>query len=103
MIDMAQVTYSFRIDENLKRQTEAFCEDVGMSLSTAIMICLKRIAREHRFPFEISSEPNYNAETRQAIADVNAGIGLSRPYNSFAEIMAEIDAEIEAEEGMEAA
>jgi len=100
---MAQVTYSFRIDENVKRQMEAFCDDVGMNLSTALMICIKRIIRDYRFPFEISSEPNYNAETRQAIADVNAGRGLSRPYNSFAEMLAEIDAEIEAEEGMEAA
>lgn len=100
---MAQVTYSFRIDENLKRQTEAFCEDVGMNLSTAIMICLKRIVREQRFPFEISAEPNYNAETRQAIADVDAGRGLSRAYNSFSEMLAEIDAEIEAEEGLAAA
>jgi len=99
---MAQTTYSFRIDENLKRQAEAFCEDVGMNLSTAIMICLKRITRDYRFPFEISAEPNYNEITRQAIADVNAGVGLSRPYNNFAEILAEVDAEIEAEERMSA-
>jgi DNA-damage-inducible protein J len=95
---MAQVTYSFRIDENVKRQMEAFCDDVGMSLSTAIMICLKRIIRDYRFPFEISSEPNYNAETRQAIADVNAGRGLSRPYSSWAEMKAELDAEDDDDE-----
>ena len=95
---MAQVTYSFRIDENVKHQMEAFCDDVGMSLSTAIMICLKRIIRDYRFPFEISSEPNYNAETRQAIADVNAGYGLSRPYSNWAEMKAELDAEDDDEE-----
>jgi len=95
---MAQVTYSFRIDENLKRQAEFFCDDVGMSLSTAIMICLKRIIRENRFPFEISAEPNYNEETRQAVADVNAGVGLSGPYSSWAEMKAELLTEFEAEE-----
>jgi len=90
---MAQVTYSFRIDENVKRQAESFCTDVGMNLSTAIMICLKRIIRERRFPFDISSEPNYNETTRQAILDVNAGRNLSRRFSSYAEMKAELDAE----------
>ena len=98
---MAQTTYSFRIDENLKRQAEAFCEEVGMNLSTAIMICLKRIIRENRFPFEISAEPNYNEETMAAIEEANR---LSRDpnakrYSSWAELKAELDAEMEAEEG----
>jgi len=95
---MAQVTYSFRIDENLKRQADIFCNDVGMNLSTAIMICLKRILRENRFPFEISAEPNYNEVTMQAIADVNAGIGLSPRYSNWAEARAALEAEIDAEE-----
>ncbi|MCL2512868.1 MAG: type II toxin-antitoxin system RelB/DinJ family antitoxin [Oscillospiraceae bacterium] len=90
---MAQTTYSFRIDENIKRKAEAFCDDVGMNLSTAIMICLKRIIRENRFPFEISSEPDYNAETKAAIADVDAGRNLSRRFSSYAEMKAELDAE----------
>ena len=94
---MAQVTYSFRIDETVKRQAESFCDEVGMNLSTAIMICLKRIIKERRFPFEISSEPNYNAVTRDAIADVNAGRNLSRRFSSYAEMKAELDAELDYE------
>ena len=46
---------------------------------------------------DISSVPNYNEETRQAIADVNAGEGLSRRYSSWAEMKAELDAELDAE------
>ena len=96
---MAQVTYSFRIDENLKRQADLFCSDVGMNLSTAIMICLKRIIRENRFPFEISADPHYNEETIAAIEEANR---LSRDpnakrYSSWAELKAELDAEMEAE------
>ena len=96
---MAQVTYSFRLDENLKHQAEAFCDEVGMSLSTAIMVCLKRIARDWRIPFEIEGgyKPDYNEITRQAIADVNAGRGLSGPYDSYAEMKAALLSEIEAE------
>ncbi|MCL2495443.1 MAG: type II toxin-antitoxin system RelB/DinJ family antitoxin [Oscillospiraceae bacterium] len=95
---MAQVTYSFRMDEGLKRQADLFCNDVGMNLSTMLMVCLKRIIRENRFPFEISAEPNYNEITRQAIADVNAGVGLSPRYSSWAEAKAALEAEIDAED-----
>lgn len=95
---MAQVTYSFRLDETLKREVEDFCEDVGMNLSTAIMVCLKRIARERRIPFELSSEPNYNEVTRKAIEDVNAGRNLIGPFSSYADLKAALDAEDDDDE-----
>jgi len=83
---MAQTTYSFRIDENLKKQAEAFCDEVGMNLSTAIMVCLKRIIRENRFPFEISAEPDYSLETalRESLSRTN----LHGPYNTASEAIA---------------
>ena len=56
---MAQVTYSFRIDENLKKQAEAFCDEVGMNLSTAIMLYLKRITKEQRLPFVVEASDSY--------------------------------------------
>ena len=40
------VSFSLRIDTELKRQFEQFCDDVGIS-----------IVREQRIPFEISAEP----------------------------------------------
>jgi len=90
---MAQATYSFRLDEHLKREAEEFCENVGMNLSTVIMVCLKRIVREHRIPFEVSCEPDYNEITRQAIEDVNAGRNLTGPFASYADLKASLDAE----------
>ena len=59
---MAQITVSLRMDEQLKNQADVFCNEVGMSLSTAITVCLKKIIRERRFPFEIGidSDPFYS-------------------------------------------
>ena len=45
---MAQI--SVRIDDDVKRSAEQVCEDIGMSMSTAINIYLKKLARERRIP-----------------------------------------------------
>jgi DNA-damage-inducible protein J len=52
---MAQVTVSIRMDDELKKQVEWFCNDFGMSLSTAMTVFAKAIVRERRIPFEIAS------------------------------------------------
>jgi DNA-damage-inducible protein J len=98
LILMAQAAFSVRMDENLKKQFEALCNDFGMNMTTAFTIFAKAVVRERVIPFPITAEPNYNEVTRQAIADVNAGKNLSRRFSSYAEMKAELDAEIDAEE-----
>ncbi|MCD8308020.1 MAG: type II toxin-antitoxin system RelB/DinJ family antitoxin [Clostridia bacterium] len=43
-----------RVDEEVKAQAEAVCDELGMSLSTAINIYLKKLGRERRIPFDLS-------------------------------------------------
>ena len=50
---MAQVAFSIRMDENLKRDFSAFCDDVGMSMSTAFVIFAKETLREQQIPFGV--------------------------------------------------
>lgn len=38
---MTQSTFSVRMDEGLKRDFSAFCENVGMNMSTAIVVFAK--------------------------------------------------------------
>jgi len=98
MSQMSQSAFSVRMDENLKRQFEALCNDFGMNMTTAFTIFAKAVVRERVIPFPITAEPNYNEITRQAIADVNSGRNLSRRFSSYAEMKSELDAEIDAEE-----
>ena len=59
---MAQTTtVNIRMDSDLKRQFEAFCSDMGMSMTTAFNIFAKKAVREYRIPFEVGGE-NPNAE-----------------------------------------
>ncbi len=53
---MAQTNINIRMDEELKKQFDAFCSDVGMNMTTAICIFAKTVVRERKIPFEISAE-----------------------------------------------
>lgn len=54
---MATTTYSLRMDENLKKSFDDFCESVGLSATAAINLFAKKTVAEQRIPFEVSAEP----------------------------------------------
>lgn len=74
---MAQI--NLRVEDEVKRNAERVCDEIGISLSTAINIYLKKLGREKRIPFEVSADPFYSDENmarlRKSIADLNAGKG----------------------------
>lgn len=45
---------SFRMDENLKKDFEKTCSELGMNMTTAITLFALKVTREKRIPFEIS-------------------------------------------------
>ena len=59
---MAQTTVSVRMDENLKKDFDNICNELGMSMSTAITMLAKKMAREKRLPFEPSIDLFYSEE-----------------------------------------
>ncbi len=78
---MAQTTLSIRMDENVKKQFDAFCAEVGMNTSVAINLFAKAVLRERRIPFEIvaNDDPFYSESNlkhlRRGIECLNAGKG----------------------------
>lgn len=76
---MAQV--SFRIDDKIKRDTEQVCDDIGISMSAAITIYLKRLGKERRIPFDLVADPFYSSKNIEVldkrIADIKAGKNIS--------------------------
>lgn len=89
---MAQATVTFRIDENLKKNLEMVCDELGMTMTTAFTIFAKKMAREWRIPFDVSVEMP-NAETIAAIEDAQAGRNLYGPFDSVAAMMEALNAE----------
>ena len=89
---MAQTNINIRMDADLKKQFEDFCNDMGMTMTTAFTIFAKKAVREYRIPFEISGDIR-NKETRQAIEDARNGIGLSKGFSSVEELMEDLNAD----------
>lgn len=75
MAHTAQVC--FRIDENIKQNAEDVLEDLGLTLSAAITVFLKKVGRERRIPFDLSVDPFYSrenmAELEKRAADIRSG------------------------------
>ena len=81
---MASTNINIRMDTDLKMQFEAFCADMGMTMTTAFNVFAKKAVREYRIPFEISGEVP-NAVTRKAIEDAENGIGMEEVISILAE------------------
>lgn len=89
---MASTNINIRMDSDLKTQFEAFCADMGMTMTTAFNVFAKKAVREYRIPFEIGAEVP-NAATRKAIEDAKKGVGMSRGFSSVQELMEDLSAD----------
>jgi DNA-damage-inducible protein J len=54
-LQVANSTFSVRIDPDIKRQFDGFCAEVGMSPSTAFNMFAHVVVRDRRLPFEVAA------------------------------------------------
>ena len=89
---MANRSINVRMDAVLKRQFEAFCADIGMTMTTAINVFAKKAVRENRIPFEISGDTP-NSETIEALQEVKKmkeDPTLGKTYSDVDQMMEEL-------------
>jgi DNA-damage-inducible protein J len=84
----AEAVVRARIDKQVKADASAVLEAMGLSLSDAIRLLLVRVAKDKALPFEVKVP---NAETRAAIAELEAGKG--ERFASVAALMADLNAD----------
>lgn len=65
---MAQI--SIRVDDEVKRNAEEILDAIGLSMSTAINVFLKAVARENRIPFELTADPFYSQKNIEYLAGI---------------------------------
>lgn len=80
---MAQTTVTIRMDEGLKKAFDSVCNDLGMSMTTAITMLAKKMTRENRLPFEVSMDPFYSESNMRYLAGVMKDIEEGKAH--FAE------------------
>ena len=61
-----------RIDSVTKERAADALEAMGLSISDAIRLLMRRVADDRKLPFEVKAP---NARTRRAIAELEAGKG----------------------------
>lgn len=64
---MAQTLVNFRIDEETKKEMEKLCDELGMTVTTALNIFIKKMIREKRIPFDVSVDPFYSISNMKAL------------------------------------
>lgn len=69
---MAQVMVNFRIDEEVKKEMEQACREMGLSMSAAFTIFAKKVGKEKRIPFEITAEYQSPSQRRARDGTVKA-------------------------------
>ena len=68
---MSTKTFSVRLDENVKKELDIFCDNVGINISTLFNMCAKAVIRERKIPFEITDaiDPFYSESNLRALRE----------------------------------
>ena len=88
---MKNVNVTLRVDEDLKRQADAFFSELGLNLTTAFNIFLRQSVREQQIPFQVSKNVP-NAVTLSAMDASERGEDLNGPYDSVSDLMEALNA-----------
>ena len=64
---MAQSNINIRMDDEIKREFDRVCEELGINMTVAITILAKKMIREQRIPFEVSVDPFYSKPNESAL------------------------------------
>jgi len=87
VMHMAQVMVNFRMDEDVKKNMEQACREMGLSMTAAFTIFATKVGKEKRIPFEITAEPrsaqprrrqSLPAESRQCNGEETPGLAGKR-------------------------
>ena len=74
---MAQTLVNLRMDEDVKKDMEAVCKELGITMSAAFNIFARKVCREKRIPFEVSVDPFYSEKNlkylEKIISDIESG------------------------------
>lgn len=82
---------NIRMDDATKQQFDAFCSEVGISVSAAFNLFAKRVVKEQRIPFDITTEVP-NAKTLAAMENAETGNDVYGPFDTVDELMEALNA-----------
>ena len=84
---MAQTMVNFRMDTEEKDTFEDICEQLGLTISTAFKMFVKKVIREQRIPFDLTLDPFYSKSNIQYLEKVTQEIDGGRAVLSEHELV----------------
>ncbi len=61
---MAKISVNVKLDEDLKKDFEKICDDLGITMTAAFTMLAKQMVREQRIPFEVTMNPSSDQRMR---------------------------------------
>ena len=89
---MAQTNVNIRMDEDLKRDFDTLCQDLGLTMTAAFTVFAKTVVRRQGIPFDIAKDIP-NDETLEAMKEVQAmkmNPSLGKAYTDVDQMMKEL-------------
>ena len=93
---MAQTYLSIRVNERDKKEFESFCNDVGMNVSVAVNMFIKKVLIDRKIPFEISQKTQFSKDLQEALLEaeeMRKHPGNYKGYTSVKELLEDLDNE----------
>ena len=66
---MEETNITIRLDKKLKEEAAKLFNELGLTLSSAIIIFLKEAVKEKRIPFEVSKEEEINCSSKDHLEE----------------------------------
>ena len=66
---MAAVNVTVRVDEDVKKEFDAFCDNVGMNITTAFNMFMRATLRTRQLPFQVTDMAPTLTQARAAFAE----------------------------------
>jgi len=78
---MAQTNLNIRMDEDLKAEFDTLCDELGLTMTTAINVFVKTFVRKQGMPFDVAVDPFYSEQNMKrlsaVIEDIKAGRNMT--------------------------
>jgi DNA-damage-inducible protein J len=81
---MAQTNINIRMDEELKKNFDEICTELGLNMTTAFNVFARAVVRKHGIPFEVALNDDYfysesnKARLRKSITSLKDCKGISQ-------------------------
>ena len=83
-------TVTARVDENVKKEAETLFKKMGLNLSTAMNLFLKKCILEQGIPFELKIPNRETLKVMQETDDILSGKIERKGYNSAEELFEDL-------------